>query len=663
MPFSDELDEALVQVLGDNTAQSVFKHLDRLEDNREALGPRWIWELLQNARDAARPDGVHVRIRLSDSKLIFEHDGKPFAPREIAHLVYHGSTKIERSDPIGQFGSGFLSTHLLSRSVRVCGCLKDSRRFAFLLDRAGDNVKELHCSMVRSWSAFKHSLKPGQEAPTSTSFLYDIKEHGQLAHKGVAALRQWGPLVLAFCPNIASISVKAEDTSWSLERRDRTPMDGGSILDVQCQQDGKMSSRFVAVAGGDPDLQVALQLRPSDVRGFRVDLDMGSTPKLFMLFPLIGSERLGLPASINSTQFKPREDRDGVVLAGESEGAEKNRHLLQRSMRYQERILNWCAREKWSGIERLLAFDTDSLPDWVDEAWFTKFLTPLVERTRKTRLVLTPSGDWITPQEAWIPTAADRAHREQIWELMASWDEIPSILPQDGDYLNSWARNLANWSRLLQTEISAMDEALTIEDVAYLANEAGSIEGIQERLITGKSLSWITSLLRLVEESGHTELFDEYKLLPSQTGCLRKRQHLRLGKEIPEKLKDIAEGFSIDVRNELLNTRVEAELDGIAGLLVRKRESELLNTILDRVRENCRVDQIDSALVPGVIKLFWWMVKREHYHAHLDKYPAPTTDEGDNKTTIFRLDPDLDVSQRPLAARGKSPGNNARPPT
>lgn len=129
--MTDELDSARDHVLVDNTAQAVFKHLDRIEDNRTTLGLRWIWELLQNARDAAGPGGVHIRLRLSESELTFEHDGRSFASAEIAHLVYHGSTKIESFDDLGQFGSGFLSTHLLSRTVRVGGCLDDSRRFAF----------------------------------------------------------------------------------------------------------------------------------------------------------------------------------------------------------------------------------------------------------------------------------------------------------------------------------------------------------------------------------------------------------------------------------------------------------------------------------------------------------------------------------------------------
>ena len=118
--MTEELKNARDKVLVDNTAQAVFKHLDRIRDNRSALGARWIWELLQNARDAAGPQGVQIRIQVSATECRFVHDGRPFASEEIAHLVYHGSTKIDVED-IGQFGSGFLATHLLSNIVHVTG--------------------------------------------------------------------------------------------------------------------------------------------------------------------------------------------------------------------------------------------------------------------------------------------------------------------------------------------------------------------------------------------------------------------------------------------------------------------------------------------------------------------------------------------------------------
>ena len=46
-------DETRRKVLTENTAQAVFKHLNSLKSKRMSLLTRWIWELLQNARDTS----------------------------------------------------------------------------------------------------------------------------------------------------------------------------------------------------------------------------------------------------------------------------------------------------------------------------------------------------------------------------------------------------------------------------------------------------------------------------------------------------------------------------------------------------------------------------------------------------------------------------------
>ena len=648
--MTEELKNARNRVLVDNTAQAVFKHLDRLEDKRTTLGLRWIWELLQNARDSARTDGVHITVRLSDSELRFEHDGKPFDSDEIAHLVYHGSTKIEDFENVGQFGSGFLSTHLLSRVVRVGGCLNNSRQFAFSLDRAGATVEQLRLAMERSWEAFEQSVEDATSAPTfSTSFVYDVIEEQslKLAQEGLNDLHRYGPLVLAFCPEITSIAVETAEAAWSLERGGSTPLHEGDLLSIQCQQDGQTLSRFVAVAEGKAELCAALQLCPSE-SGFRVDLVQELTPKLFILFPLIGSERLGLPVTINSKQFKPHEDRDGIVLLGDSTGARENRQLLKDSVRHQRQLLEWCAKEKWNGSERLLAFEHGVLPDWVgaEDPWFLALLTDLVRSAQATPLMPTLGGDWIKPQAAWIPTAADESHRVWLWELMSSWSGASARLPCR-DHLVSWWRNLSNWANLLSKSPPEMDEALTTDVVAQLISEAGSVKDLQERLASVESLSWLISLLRLVQEAGDTKLFNEYNLLPSQAGCLRRCSDLRRDERISDELKDIAEAFKLNIRNELLDAH--AEVDGIDDLLVSEREPDLLDKLLARVKEECHDGTIDSSLAPWVIKLFWWMMARSDYVNRLAGYPAPTTAEGDNRTTVLYLAPGCDASDRPMA--------------
>lgn len=644
-----ELDKARDEVLVENTAQAVFKHLDRIEDNRGALELRWIWELLQNARDSARADGVHIRVRLSSSSLRFEHNGTPFRSSEIAHLIYHGSTKIENFDNIGQFGSGFLTTHLLSRVVRVEGWLRDTGGFVFQLNRSGRSVDDLRLAMNRSWNAFQQSAQNGVSDPSSnTSFTYEVEEEGhKLAQNGLTDLHRCGPLVMAFCAEIASIKVETTDTAWRLDRGERTVMDDRSVLSIHDQHNGRSVTRSVVVAGDPLDLCAALKLSPSE-QGFAVDEEYELVPKIFVLFPLVGTDRLGLPVSINSSRFKPREDRDGVVLAGTSPGAEENRQLLEDAVRHQSQILQWCASERWKGAERLLAFDSTRLPDWadLDDQWFHQRLRALVAVARATPLMRTLSGDWIEPQRAWLPTTGDATHRDRLWSLMSSWTDARVRLPWR-DHLAIWSRNLDTWAKLLDVSTPEMDEALTTASVATLISDVGSVTGLQERLEDGDGLVWLTSVLQLVHDARDTRLLDDYDMLPSQAGILRRRRNLHRDTGICEDLKDIAEAFGARVRNDLLDTRVT--INGISELLAVKKELDLLDQVVSHLNQDCHDGSIASSLVPSVIKLFWWIVARKEYHGHLDGYPAPTVENSDGRVSVLHLKPMAEGPKRPMA--------------
>ena len=113
-------DGAKIRILASNTAQGVHKHLRTLESKRSRVLQRWIWELLQSARDVSEgKECLVASVEVRDGELTLRHNGRGFEPDEITHLIYYGSTKLELDDRIGQFGSGFLATHLLSRSIEV----------------------------------------------------------------------------------------------------------------------------------------------------------------------------------------------------------------------------------------------------------------------------------------------------------------------------------------------------------------------------------------------------------------------------------------------------------------------------------------------------------------------------------------------------------------
>lgn len=641
-----DLKNARNDVLVENTAQSVFKHLDRIEDNRAVLGTRWIWELLQNARDAAGPEGVRIQAGVSESEVRFKHDGKPFASKEIAHLVYHGSTKTEDHEEIGQFGSGFLATHVLSRKVHVAGRLEDSSGFEFLLDRSGKTAEELRHAMERSWKEFELSVKSARSAPSATtSFTYEIAEPGarELADAGLKELRKSGPLALAFCPEIKEIVVATSGAKWKLSRESQ---DEGDVLVIRyVTGEGERQSRSVVVAGAG-ECCAALQLRLGE-SGLEIDPEQHSSAKLFVLFPLIGSERLGLPATVNSRRFKPREDRDGIVLTGNSIGAQENQRLLKESVRHQERLLEWCAQERCSGAERILDFDTSHLPDWArDVTWFRSLLTNLVRKARETPLLTTVGGHWIEPRAAWLPTTDDPLHQERFWTLISSWEGAEAMLPRRGD-LAEWSRNLSHWLDLINSSREKMEEAFTLEKVAQRVDGAESVQDLQLKLAHDDGLRWLVSLLELIRDDGQIGLLDEYKLLPSQAGTLCKRSELRRDEGISEELKDIGDAFGLTIRKTLLHKK--AELDKLADSLGPKQETEFLDTLIKRVKFVCRKEVINEQLVPWAVRLFRWIVDQSEHVEQLERFPMPTLEERDDGVVATFMEKGREASVRPLA--------------
>jgi hypothetical protein len=146
------------------------------------LKRRWFWELLQNASDYN--DEVDVISEIDQDKIVFKHNGKPFLVSGACNLIAPDSGKDEADlraeGAIGQFGTGFISTHVLSSNITVSGILSVDgtyERFSFILDRSDYNDKKL---LKRSIStATKQYEKSGElvnynPGSFDSLFVYDL---------------------------------------------------------------------------------------------------------------------------------------------------------------------------------------------------------------------------------------------------------------------------------------------------------------------------------------------------------------------------------------------------------------------------------------------------------------------------------------------------------
>ena len=92
-------------------------NLDALVDFLYPDPAHLVFELLQNAEDAA---ATTAGFELSDTKLSFTHDGRPFSKEDLDHITsYFKSAKYEQEDKIGRFGIGFKSVFGCTETPRI----------------------------------------------------------------------------------------------------------------------------------------------------------------------------------------------------------------------------------------------------------------------------------------------------------------------------------------------------------------------------------------------------------------------------------------------------------------------------------------------------------------------------------------------------------------
>ncbi|PIV97587.1 MAG: hypothetical protein COW43_02290, partial [Flavobacteriaceae bacterium CG17_big_fil_post_rev_8_21_14_2_50_31_13] len=134
------------------TADKVIQILSDVRNERTKSRRRWIWELMQNAKDVPNIyGGVTIEITLRDNEFIFSHNGNPFQVENITGLIQQVSSG-KPSDSTnkritGKFGTGFISTHLLSDTVTVKGIVEQNgllpKSFQFELNRKAEKSEDL----------------------------------------------------------------------------------------------------------------------------------------------------------------------------------------------------------------------------------------------------------------------------------------------------------------------------------------------------------------------------------------------------------------------------------------------------------------------------------------------------------------------------------------
>lgn len=210
----------------------------------------FIYELLQNAEDRG---ATEVKFLLTSDRLIFEHNGEPFRPQDIAAITDIGEgTKAHDDDKIGRFGVGFKAVFAYSDTPHIW-----SPTFSFKI-----------CRLVLP---FELEPRSGLQGQTRFEFPFDNpKKTATDAHQEIqTGLNELAETTLLFLPNIESIKWELKDEmSGEILRISHTD----SHIEVMKQVDGRTttSAHFLKfsqpVAGLEKQrvaIAFALELLPS----------------------------------------------------------------------------------------------------------------------------------------------------------------------------------------------------------------------------------------------------------------------------------------------------------------------------------------------------------------------------------------------------------------
>ena len=636
-------EEIKARVLTENTAQGILNHLRALVSNRARMQKRWIWELLQNARDAAVDDNAHLvaSVEHSNGELVFQHNGRGFTMEEVAHLIYHGSTKLEDNKAIGQYGSGFLTTHLLSPDIDVSGQLDDGRPFNFRLKREITSAKALSDAMDRAWNEFDASTESVADSFT-TRFRYPVTEESvRSVEEGIETLKQCAPFVAVFNSQFQRIDIESSEEGTTFEVVERVQVEEGlQRVTVGVSERGSPKERRYLMAEGLL-ASVAIPIAPTDNGTTCLPLD--AVPRLFLGFPLVGTEAFSFPAVVNSFEFTPTEDRDGVYLGQNDDEANRtNQAVIEEACDLHARLIKFATESRWANIHTLAEIPPVSKQTWLSTDWLHNQLGQLVSQVRQTPAVISRDAT-LHPESSIVPVAGEAMRTDALWDLLSTVKAFRPKLPARNE-AEGWCDAVKSWAVIAGFDptsfgegydgsklVSFLEDATNDDGATYGTLE--KLEGVLEDDVD--AVEWLDQLYRFLEEDGFGNLIRESRIVLDQVGCLDALFNLYRDNDISEELKVIGDDvLTMGIQDYLRDTRLTSLANEIGK--GDQTNKDVVEKITDKLEELCEEETLGDNFIQASPRLLAWLVTNKQWN-QLAGFPAFSTRPEEGSCEVLRL--------------------------
>jgi hypothetical protein len=636
MSIQQEFEKLRGEKFYSSPAKRTMDHLKPILSKSEDFKKRWIWELIQNASDLG--ECIDIEFEVNDSELIFKHNGKPFTLSEAYNLIMPDSSKDDESNHtenqkkpiIGQFGTGFISTHILSSIISITGIIeKDTgslHKFSYRLDRSERENKDFIIQSIKdSESQYQESLEPIHEYNSGsydTVFIYDLTKAyngldiNEIVNSGLSTFEELIPFVFAFRSQLNSVTIKDSRRGKKSEKRYSRSILDSTIPDLEYVQtaikvNGQQYSNVTIATLKNGHTKIAVTVRVDQSDYVLIEPFPNYSPVLYCAFPMIGTTDFNFPVVIHSDFFTPNRERDGIEI---TEHDKENRSRLVEARDAFIKLLKITEENKWVSTFHLFKINRVEYSNPETQKWYeTAIFDPIVGKLKSSKLIRV-SSDISTRQvslnEILIPYVDKRksdnyTSLERLFALSKALfkDEIPI----NTEYINWY--NVLNFD-LFENQLFNLDKLLD-----KIAKNNSCLSHFDENydIVKDATIEYLSRLIQYTLESDNKDLLNKYAIVPNQldTMCLQKDlkydqvYHKLLSEEFAGKIKSIdAELTKRDCKEFLLNKKFEIIPD-----LIDQEEKFSLNDVCKSTDEfliesENRTD--DNSFKSSLKNLFYW---------------------------------------------------------
>lgn len=340
-------EEILNNAKKESELSDLKQHADKMirgfENFNNYSSNRAVWELVQNACDLTTECEVVLDYRNGFS---FTHNGKPFTTKSFISLIKQVSGKYGEEPEIpevGKYGTGFLTTHTFGRKFQINSILEANNTFFeikdFLIDRSPKEWKALSENIRTQKENVYQLIQKGAilsnpEIKTTFTFLPESDQERSYIAESSRDLEDYIPIVLTINNRLKKVKIVLKnDTETSFERVEKTKVENDKGIELYKTTISKNGSNKIlySIIETDDQIEVILPIN-ENLELFQFSERVA---RLFLYYPLIGSEDFGLNFIINCNQFLPTEPRDGIHLKSNKdqvkEQEEANQKIIEKA--------------------------------------------------------------------------------------------------------------------------------------------------------------------------------------------------------------------------------------------------------------------------------------------------------------------------------------------